>query len=43
MAVAQVPPADYAGLPTNSTPPSVALNNATILTGVAGGKTTGDR
>jgi hypothetical protein len=43
MAVAQVPPADYAGIPSNSTPPSVSLNNATISTGQAGGKTTGDR
>ena len=43
MASAQVPPADYNGYPSNSTPPSVDLNNMTILTGVAGGKSTGDR
>jgi len=43
MAVATVPPADYAGLPSNTTPPSVTMSGATILTGNAGGKTTGDR
>lgn len=43
MAVAKVPPQDYIGIPSNSTPPSVTLDGMTILTGVAGGKATGDR
>ena len=41
MASASVPP-QYTGYPSNSTPPSVTLNNMTILTGVEGGKGTGD-
>ena len=42
MAAATVPPADYNGYPANSTPSSQTIS-LTILTGDAGGKTTGDR
>ena len=42
MAAATVPPADYNGLPSNDTPSGQSID-LTISTGVAGGKTSGDR